>query len=283
MIERADPATFKETQAEAFVGQLGAPSLEAQGADRRQRRLVSVGRVLVAVIALVGWEALSTYILNPFFLSKPSAIAVRLTEWVTDGSLAFHFGITVLEMTLGLLLGSGLGIMMGALFGLNRLTSDVMGPFVTAVYTIPRVALVPVFILWFGIDLFMKVALNAAVVFFVMFFNTYAGVRDVDQELVNVIRLTGAGRMDVLLKVVAPSAAPWVFTGLTMALPYSLTGAVVAEMFASNRGLGYLLAFASGTVDTTGVFAVLVILMALGGCIQQLVVAMERRTLRWKQ
>lgn len=186
-------------------------------------------------------------------------------------------------MVLGLLLGSALGVVVGALFGSNRLISDSMGPFVTAIYTIPRVALVPVFILWFGIGLFMKVALNAVIVFFIMFFNTYAGVRDVDQELVDVIRLTGASRLDILAKVVAPSAAPWIFTGLTLALPYSLTGAVVAEMFASNRGLGYLLAFSGGSLDTTGVFTVLMILMGLGGLIQQLVAAIERRTLRWKQ
>ncbi len=186
-------------------------------------------------------------------------------------------------MALGLLLGSALGIAVGAVFGSNRVLADTMGPFVTAIYTIPRVALVPVFILWFGIGLFMKVALNAVSVLFIMFFNTYAGVRDVDQELVNVIRLTGASRLDILTKVVAPSAAPWVFTGMPLALPYSLTGAVVAEMFASNRGLGYLLAFSSGSLDTTGVFAVLLILMGLGGLIQQLVAAIERRTLRWKQ
>jgi NitT/TauT family transport system permease protein len=148
---------------------------------------------------------------------------------------------------------------------------------------LPRVALVPVFILWFGIGLGMKVALNAVIVFFIMFYNTYAGVRDVDPELLDVIGLTGASRADLLIKVVAPSAAPWIFTGLTMGLPYSLTGAVVAEMFASNRGLGYLLSYAAGTIDTTGVFAVLMILMLLGGLIQQLVAGLERRTLAWRR
>ncbi len=252
-------------------------------AERRHRRMVALGRGLVALLALGLWEAISTWVLNPFFLSKPSLIAGRLGEWIGDGSLILHLGLTIVEMLLGLALGSLLGIAVGALFGSNRTISDVMSPFVTALYSLPRVALVPVFILWFGIGLSMKVALNAVIVFFIMFFNTYAGVRDVDPELLDVIRLTGASRTDLLRKVVAPSAAPWIFTGLTMALPYSLTGAVVAEMFASNRGLGYLLSYAAGTLDTTGVFAVLMILMVLGALIHQLVALLERRTLAWRR
>src|SRR5690606_8570383 len=132
-------------------------------------------------------------------------------------------------------------------------------------YSLPKVALAPLFIVWFGIGLEMKVILTAAIVFFIVFLNTFTGVREVSAELVAILRLMGAKERHLLTKVIVPSAIVWVFAGLRLSVPYALIGAVVGEIIASNRGLGYLVAHAAGQFDTAGTFAALfsIVILAL--------------------
>jgi NitT/TauT family transport system permease protein len=151
-----------------------------------------------------------------------------------------------------------------------------------ALYSIPKVALAPLFIVWFGIGMHMKVLLAAATVFFLVFLNTAAGVRDVDRGLIDAVRLMGGTRWDVARRVVLPSSMTGVLTGLKVAIPYALIGAVIGELVASNRGLGYLINDAASQFDTAGVFATLVVLSVIAGVLNVLVGLVGKRVNRWK-
>ena len=238
---------------------------------------------LVVLVAFIGsWQAVSGPILDPFFISEPSEIARRLGEWLGDGTIATHLYATMQATIAGFVVGSLVGVGVGFFLGRALLIARIVDPFIIAVYSLPKVALAPLFILWFGIGMTSKIVLSATIVFFLVFYNTYAGVRAVDRELVDVVRLMGGSRRDVLRRVVIPSSATWIFNGLKISVPYALIGAVVGELIASDRGTGFVLKRASGTFDTAGVFAALVILMVVATILNQLVVYSERRVDRWR-
>jgi len=163
--------------------------------------------LLASFLAL--WEITSGWLFRPFFISSPSAVLITFWKWVESGRLFYHAGITVIEAFTGF-------------------------------------ALAPLFVLWFGVGIDMKIILTASVVFFLVFLNTYTGVRNVSRELIAILRLMGASDRHVLTKVILPSAVSWVFAGLRLSVPYALIGAIVGELIAANQGLGYLLADASG-------------------------------------
>ncbi|GIW12512.1 MAG: ABC transporter permease [Dehalococcoidia bacterium] len=243
---------------------------------------IALLRLLVVVAFLIFWQLASGTLIRPFFISSPLAIAERLVRWVTTNYIFFHIWITVQEMIAGLALGALVGIALGFLFGRNEAIASVFSPFIAAIYSIPKLALAPLFILWFGIGLESKIVYTAIVVFFLVFYNTYAGVRDVNPLFVNVVTLMGASRRQVLTKVVLPSASAWIFAGLKLAVPYALVGAVVAELLSSNKGLGSILSQAQATLDTTSMFAGLICLMVIALLVNEVVDRLERHALRWK-
>jgi NitT/TauT family transport system permease protein len=193
-----------------------------------------------------------------------------------------HTIITLQETLLGLFFGIITGIAAGFLFGLQPLLAKIFDPFITAIYSIPKIALAPLFILWFGIDIQMKVILASVTVFFLVFFNTLAGVRNVDQHLIDAVRLMGGRYRDIMTKVVVPSTVGYILTGVHIAIPYALIGAVVAELIASNRGLGYLIDSSATSFNTAGVFAALLVLSIIGGVLNAVVNWIDRMTSRWK-
>jgi NitT/TauT family transport system permease protein len=221
-------------------------------------------------------------LVDKFWMSQPSDILARLADWIGKGTLWFHMAITLQEMAIGFVIGSVGGVLIGFLLGQNRALARIFDPFIMAFYSIPKLALAPLFILWFGIGLEPKIVLVSTVVFLLVFLNTYSGVRDVDQEVIDVFRLMGASQRDLFTKIVLPSASPWILTGLKLAVPYSLIGAVVGEIMASNKGLGYLLMHSQGQFDTAGLFAAIFILMIMGLLINEIVNRSEERLLRWK-
>jgi NitT/TauT family transport system permease protein len=244
-------------------------------------------KLLLARIALLAgiltiWELLSGTLIEEFWISKPSDIAVRLWEWLQSGYLVTHFGVTLKEMALGLAIGSGLGILAGLGLGLNPFFGRLVDPFVSAAYSVPKLALVPLFILWFGIGLKMILVLVIAITFFVVFWNAYAGAQDADDELLDILRVMGASRRNRVLKVIVPGAMTYIFVGLKLAIPLSLAGAIVGELVASNSGLGYVLKHASGQFDITGVMAALCLLLVIGASINSLLNTFENRILRWR-
>jgi NitT/TauT family transport system permease protein len=239
-------------------------------------------RTLLLVAILGAWQLAAGRLVPEFFISKPSAIAASLVSQVTDGNLFFHIGITATEAMAGFLSGAFAGICVGVLLGRSGFLADLLQPFILAFYSLPKIALAPLFILWIGIGMEMKIVLTGTVVFFLVFLNTFTGVRSVSPELETILHLMGANERHVLGKVVLPSAITWVFTGLRISVPYALIGAVVGELIASNRGLGYVLANASSQFDTAGVFAALFVIMLLAFLLNTLVRVVERKLMPWK-
>lgn len=243
---------------------------------------INLARLLLIIVVLAIWEYASGRWVTEFFVSKPSAIAAVLSGWIADGSLLYHSGITAIEAFAGFGIGGAAGIAAGIVLGRSEFLAELLQPFITAFYSLPKVALAPLFVLWLGIGIEMKITLTAAIVFFLVFLNTFTGVRNVSQELVTILRLIGATEWQVLTKAVLPSAITWVFAGLRISVPYALIGAIVGELIASNRGLGFLLSSSAGQFQTAGVFAALLAIMLLAGLLNLLVLFAEHRLMPWK-
>ena len=240
-------------------------------------------RVAIVVVGLAAWQFSSGRLMKPFWISSPLLIWNQLAEWIATGELWANVEVTLIETVLGFVFGAIGGIAFGLALGLNRRLAAVLDPFIVAFYSLPKIALAPLFILWFGVGLTSKVVLATFVVFFLVFYNTYAGTLAVEQELVDVLRLMGASRAQIIRKVILPSALIWIFTGMKSSVPYALIGAVVGEMMASNKGLGYLIQAAAGQYDTAGVFAALFVLMIIATGLHELLKQSERLMLRWRE
>jgi NitT/TauT family transport system permease protein len=239
---------------------------------------------LALLAALLGfWQFASGPLIPPFFVSSPSAIVTRLAGWIMNGQLFFHMGITAAEASLGFLFGSIAGVAAGVALGRRELLARLLDPFIMTLYSLPKIALAPLFILWVGIGMDMKVIFTAMIVFFLVFLNTYTGVRNVSRELISILHLMGANERQVLQRVVLPSAITWVFAGLKISVPYALIGAIVGELMASNKGLGALLVRAQGEFDTAGVFAALAAIMFLAVVSNALVKFAERKLMPWRE
>jgi NitT/TauT family transport system permease protein len=261
------------------------PSPVVREAKRRQQQralLINGGRLLLLVVLIAVWQLASGPLLSPLVFSSPLAVVRQLLQWIGDGTLWFHTAITLQETMLGLLFGTIAGIIAGFLLGPQQVLSKILDPFIIALYSIPKVALAPLFIVWFGIGLQMKVIMAAVTVFFLVFFNTLAGVRNVDLDLVDAVYLMGGRRRDIMFKVIIPSATGWVLTGLHIAIPYALIGAIIAELVASNRGIGYLIDSSAAEFNTAGVFAALVVLTIIAAILNAIVNVIDRKTSRWK-
>jgi NitT/TauT family transport system permease protein len=262
--------------------QLTSLSRRTKRRRSRQALFVNIGRVVLLVCFILVWQFVSGKYVNPLFISSPLAVWQRLYGWIGDGTLWFHTEITLQETLLGLIFGLVSGILVGFAFGLQQSLAKILDPFVVSVYSIPKIALAPLFILWFGIDIQMKVIFAAVTVFFLVFFNTLAGVRNVDQNLIDAVLLMGGKRRDIFFKVIVPSATSSVLIGLHIAIPYALVGAVIGELVASNRGLGYLIDASATQFDTAGVFAAILVLTIIAGLLNAVVNFIDRKTSRWK-
>ena len=253
-----------------------------------RRFWVYVARIVLLVVVLWGWETFSGnpgephVLVNSYYVSKPSAIWNSLTGWIHQGVLWPNLLLTVEETVYGFLIGAAIGCVVGLILGVSRWLSDVLFPFVTALNSTPRLALVPLFLLWFGLGSEARIVLVVTITFFLVFYATYAGVRDVDEELLDVLRTMGGSKLQIHAKVTLPSAMVWIISGLRVSVPYALVAAVTAEMIASNQGMGYLLVNSSGQFDTAGVFAGIVVLIVVGLVLNVGVTLLEMVLLRWR-
>ena len=270
------------TPADSPTGPLRIRSERSWRQRQGYRTVVWSSRVFLVVVVLVAWNLLSGPVLDPQFFGSPIGVAQRLVEWTGNGTLASNSWITIQEVVLGFLFGGVAGAVLAYLVAPVRVIWDVISPFVMALYAIPKVALAPLFIVWFGIGIDMKVILAAVSVFFLVFLNTAVGVQEVDRGLIDAVRLMGATRRDVAFKVTLPASMTGLLTGLKVAIPYAVIGAVIGELVASNRGLGYLISDSSARFDTNGVFAALVVLSILATILNSLVGVLSRRANRWK-
>ena len=248
---------------------------------RRERRATALGRLLFAAIFFGAWEVLSGPVLDQFFISKPSAIAASLWAMATKESLFYHLRFTIVEALTGYLIGAAGGLAGGFVLARSDLVYRVIEPFLVAFYGIPRIALAPLFILWFGIGIASKIAVAAVMVFFIVFINTIAGIRAAPPQLLQVARVMGASEWDLTRKVVFPAATPFIIAALQITVPQAMIGAIVGEFISSNRGVGHLISRAAGWLDTPGLFAgiftllVVVLLMNLG------ITALGNHLMRW--
>lgn len=249
------------------------------GAYRLRILALQIG-VFVAGVGL--WEFGAGRWFSDFFTSRPSAIAELWWEWLVTGELWYHASSTLSSSALGFLLGGVIAIIAGYVLGAVRWLADVCEPFITAGYTLPKVALVPLFVLWFGIGQPLEVAVSGVITFFLMFYNVYFGVREVDRNLIDAVRVMGGGGRDIALRVRFPSALVWVVAGLKVSVPQALVGVVVAELLASNRGLGFLVGRTAGQFNAGGTFAAILTLLIIGVLVDGLVALITRRALLWK-
>jgi len=247
------------------------------------RALVLASQLALGITLLALWQTLvSVQVLDPFFVSRPSDIGARIVRWITSGTLWGHLAVTLEESLLGLIAGAALGVSLGFLFARSPFLARVLDPYIKMLNAVPRVVLAPLFLLWFGLGIWSKVALAVTLVFFVMFFNTYQGVRDADPVLIDNVRMLGATERQLVRHVLIPSALTWIFSSLQTSLGFAMVGAVVGEYLGATRGLGYVISQAEGTFDTTGVFAGMTVLGIVVVIVSAGVTRLERWLLRWK-
>jgi NitT/TauT family transport system permease protein len=206
----------------------------------------------------------------------------RLTTGVWSGDLVRHAVVTLAAALAGFLLGGLPGAGLPFLLRRRPLLTAILDPFMVGGYGAPKLALAPLFVLWFGIGIESKIALVAVTVFFVVYFSALGGIRALDARLVQMAQVAGASERHVARHIVFPGAVPYVFTGFRIAMPYSIGGAVIAELISSNRGLGYLIQLSATNFDTTGVFVALIAIGAIVAVTNGMVNLCERRLLRWR-
>jgi sulfonate transport system permease protein len=242
-----------------------------------------IWQLLLGAMVLILWQSLTTAgMLDKFFFSRPLDVARRVGQWISSGSVWPHLVTTLSEATLAFLIGVVSGVTLGFLLARWPFLSDLLNPYIRVFNALPRVVLAPIFLLWFGLGIWSKVALGVTVVFFIVFFNTYQGVRDVDIVQLNNARMLGASERQLIRHVLVPSALTWIFSSLQISIGFAIIAVVVGEYLGSSRGVGYLIAQAEGVFDTTGVFAGMVVLSVVVLAVGALVDRLERYLLRWK-
>lgn len=239
-------------------------------------------QVAFVVSVLIIWEAVARIFGTAFWTSSPSMVVAAIITWAKSGVLWNDLRVTLTAAGVGFVVGSLIGGLVGFVLGWVRRLGDLFEPFVLALYTLPKIALAPLFVLWFGIGLTNKIMFSAMLVFFMVFFTTYQGTRQVDRDLVENARLLGANRWSIWTKIAIPYASIWVFTGIRIGLPYALIGAIVGEFVAAEAGVGFRIKEATSYFDTGTVFAGLVMLMFISLLLLGGLKIIERRVMRWQ-
>jgi NitT/TauT family transport system permease protein len=245
-------------------------------------------QVLVAVVGLALWQFLATVpilgrtLLPPFFFSTPLAVGSQIIDWFATGVIWKHLGITLWESILAFAIGSFAGVAVGFWFARKPLVAAVFDPYIKMANALPRVVLAPIFALWLGLGIWSKVALGVTLVFFIVFFNVYQGVKEVSTTIRDNARMIGMNEGQLMRHVYWPSALSWMFSSLHTSVGFAVVGAVVGEYLGSAAGLGYLIQQAEGVFDVAGVFAGMFVLSAFVILIDVFVSMVERRLLVWR-
>jgi NitT/TauT family transport system permease protein len=263
----------------------GQPKTFIAPLDPRRGRLGQLiwGRIIVFAAVVALWQlAVGFKWLDFYFFSSPAAIALRLWQLVVSGRLFIHLAITFWEVVLGFMVGAVLGVACGMAMAAGRLVPEILDPYIMALYGLPRAALAPLFVVWFGIGVASKVAVGASIVFFLCLFSTYSGMRLTDTMLLQAVKALGATKRQLLFKVRVPYAMPWIIAGLKSSVGMALIGTIVGEFVAASRGIGWYIAYAGGSYDTTGVMVGLVVLGVMSVVLNALIRRVEARLLKWK-
>ena len=257
-------------------------------ANARRRRFTVIGlRLLLGLVIVAGWElGARAGVIDKFFWSQPSDIAATLWRWFTQGTdlgpLWEQVVVTMEETVGGFVVGSVLGIVLGVVLGSNRLLADVLGPYIKGANAIPRVVVGALFAVSLGLDIKSKIATASVLVFFVVFFNAFQGVREVDRNLIANARILGANQRHLTTEIIVPSALSWIIASLHTSFGLALVGAVVGELFGAYQGIGELIYESKNLFDTSGVFAGMALLAAVALLAEGLISALENRLIRWR-
>jgi len=257
-----------------------APLAEAAFSPR------GLGVTLVRVVIIGGffllWEIASGRWIETFLISSPGRIFTSLITGFRDGDLLQHTWVTFQEIAIGFPVGAISGIALGYAFGRSRLLADIFEPIIIALNGIPRTALAPLFIVWLGIGLWSKVGVVFLLTFFLNFFNTYTGMRQMDQEYVDLASLMGVKGWKLTFKVIFPAISPYVFTGIRTSIPFAVIGAIVGEFVAATEGVGFFIRMSAGIFRTADVFVGIIVLMIMVIIMDKIAEMIERRALRWQ-
>jgi NitT/TauT family transport system permease protein len=245
---------------------------------------IALQRLAILFTFLALWYVLTQYeILPSFIFGEPVEVFAQIWDWFATGSIFIHLGVTLLETILAFSIGTILGMAVGLWFGLSPHVALVSDPFIKAMNAMPRIVLGPIFAVWFGLGIWSKVWLGVTVVFFLVFFNVFQGVREVSPVVLANTKMLGANRRQLLRLVYLPSAMSWVFSSLHNAVGMAFVGAVIGEYLGSARGMGYLILQAEGVFDMNAVFAGIIVLTFFAYGLDQVVTMIERRLLGWQR
>ncbi|HEV2373211.1 MAG TPA: ABC transporter permease [Streptosporangiaceae bacterium] len=267
-------------------GKAEIPAAARQRARQRQL-LIWAARIATLVVVLGGWQLLATWkIVSPFFFGQPSGIIRQLVDWAEHGtefgSLWLQVWVTMKEALLGFVFGVAGGVISGILLGQVRSLADVLSPYIKAMNALPRIVLGSIFVVWLGLGTASKVMLASVLVFFVVFFNAFQGVREVDPNFVANARVLGASRLQIVRNVVFPSALTWIIASLHVAFGFAIIGAIVGEFLGAQQGLGLVISSAQNNFNANGVFAAMLIIAVIALTAEGLISRLERRLLAWR-
>jgi len=279
--------TSAVSTAPAANGSRVSAAAAARSAVRRRTALVWAGRVGLAVFVLGGWQAFTAWgIVDPFFFGQPSGIAKRLVDLFRHGTEfgSFYSNIwtTIQEALVGFALGAVTGVVFGVALGQSRFLADVLGPYIKMVNAIPRIVLGSIFIVAFGIGVLPKILLAAVLVFFIVFFNAFQGVREVDRNILANTRVLGASQLQIIRHVTVPSALTWIIASLHSAFGFAIVGALVGEVLGAQSGLGLVIKTAQNNFDPNGVFATMLVISVIVLGAEWLIGKLEHRLLSWR-
>ena len=254
----------------------------AAASSQRWARIAA--HIGILVVGFVAWQMVAGSLVPTFYLPKPTQVLMELASWIKDGSLLTNIIATLVPAAEGLVIASVSALILGYAMGTAGFAADVLEPYVTAVYGVPIIALVPLMILWFGIGQGLAaVAVATMTSFFLMFYNVYFGIRDVSQTLIDQVLIAGGSRWDIATRVRLPSALVWFVAGTKVAVPHALVGVVVAEFLTGNRGLGFLLSSNASQFDAAGTFAAVTVLAAIVFVVDRTMFALTRKALMWRE
>lgn len=245
------------------------------------RAAVATSRLLVVALLLWAWEA-GHRVLGASYVAAPLDVALRIAALVASGELWPHLGATLLAAGLGFAIGWLLAFASSVLLSLTPRASSAVEPYVLGAMGIPLFALIPLLILWFGIGILPKVVIVVSMVYFIVFITTYSGLRSIDRKLLDMARVLGATRWQLLAKISRHAILPHLYSGLKIAVPRAISAAIVGEFLVADRGLGYYIEHARQTVDPVGVFAGIVLVIALVLASDLLIRRGQRRAFRWQ-
>ena len=243
-----------------------------------------LGRLIILGLFFVGWEATSAFkLIDPILIGRPTGIAKYLwDELFVTGSLYKDFGYTMLATVLAFVFGSIAGVLVGMLFITRPNIEAMLSPILLALNAMPRIALAPLFLIWFGLGIGSKIAIGISLTFFIVLTNTVAGGRGVNPDHITLARTLGASESQIFRKFTLPSAVPVIFNGLRLGLVFSLLGVIGGEIIASEHGMGQTLSVLAASFKTNGVFGIIILLAMIGVLITWGMTWLENRLLRWR-